>query len=119
MNAKDARAFIDSISAPPTFEEETAGQGTRWQNPQHLATDQFTAQAIGELTPPGQGGGYALVEIWLTAPVPGAEAFAGIIAVDSRGIWSYDGDGSVDDETWRPCLIPWAFVRGVRLHRES
>lgn len=39
---------------------------------------------------------------------------AGIIAVNSRGVWFYDGDGDIDAAVqWRPICLPWSNIAAI------
>lgn len=90
-----------------------------WRDSRHIATTTLSRRAERDLTPPGEESAYALVEIWLVAPMPLLNDFEGILAVDDRGVWWYDGDGHIEDPVWRPTLLPWSQIQALRLHQVS
>ena len=123
MNSEDATAYIRRLQTRISFPAGKLGgeddEVVTWRDRRHIATDTFTGQAINALRPPGQDSGYVLIELRLLDDWQGIDYFAGIVAVDARGIWWYDGDGHVDDPCWRPTLIPWGRIQSVRLHQWS
>ena len=123
MDGADAKRFIARLQVRERDAEEAfggMGEIVSWRDRRHIATDCFTRQAIEALRPPGQESDYALIELRLLDDSPVIDYFAGVLAVDDRGIWWYDRDGDVDDpHCWRPTLLPWGRIQSVRLHQVS
>lgn len=105
---------IDSVYRQPL--DETFGV-PKWKDPFTIYTATFRPSVWYVLSPcidarshPGH------IEIRLAGCVPNIDAFSGIYAVDTRGIWWHDGDCEIDDYPFRQHLIPWRLIDGITLH---
>lgn len=88
-----------------------------WKDPKEVATTSWRSGALDRIADSELGGdGIALIELSLNEPHP---AFQGIVRVDEQGIWYADGDGSVQDPTWRLRLLPWRHIDHITLHQVS
>ncbi|MCP3994838.1 MAG: hypothetical protein GY722_07215 [bacterium] len=90
-----------------------------WLDPCSIATNILRKGVAARLNRDSEVSLLALVELHLTEELPNIDSFEGIFHADERGIWYYDGDGSIDDPVWRQRLIPWEYVKTLTLHQES
>src|SRR5687768_13502509 len=111
MDEIQARKYIRSLTLDGKGHDANTGD-VQWQDPTHIATDAFRFAAIQRLSREtiydptetlrqGAHPGIALVEIYLTEPLPGTERFHGIFAVDDYGIWYADGVNAITLAVWQ------------------
>ncbi len=114
MSPQDAETILKEMKVSV----DEFGRGP-WKDKRRIATDTWRAEAIKALSRDKQNEGFALVVIQLNQDIPEIDEFAGIFAVDDRGIWWYDGDGNINECIWRQSLIPWHCVLSVTIHQVS
>jgi hypothetical protein len=121
MSPSEATEFIHSLRPPSQPNSKESCRQSGWQDRRHIATSTFRRGVIRALSqfPERGDADIALVELHLSDELPGIDCFEGILGVDERGIWYFDGDGDVEELPWRQSLIPWARVKGITLHRVS
>lgn len=129
MDQIEARRYIRSLTMDGKG-FESSQDGVQWQDQTRVATDSFRFQAIQKLSREtiydpaetvmqGVHPGIAVVEIYLTEPLPGIERFYGIFAVDDYGIWYSDSDQNIQGPVWQQRVIPWRYVKTLVLHQRS
>jgi len=129
MDEAQAQRFVRSLTisgGPPSGQAASL----QWQDPTHIATAAFRFPAVKKLSREtiydptesmrqGVHPGVAVVEIYLTEPLPDIEYFWGIFAVDEFGIWFSDNAESIDLPVGQQRVIPWRYVKGLVLHQRT